>query len=214
MHKLSVHKDSGERKRAPYNAVKIIAFDKPHNFAAAVTYGRGIIDKGNPSHYRRKFEMKLPRERLPVKRIAEEFCKFFMEKWNQSADKEEYRGLEEEQLQFYVGGFDKNKPDACVYRGSIPEAPRLRELSAGDETGVKDWVGGYREEDVKSRLRKERERISSMLLQEVADLAKSSIETIIDEQPWNKPRVVDRPVITCTIAAKDGSDCFNTRFQL
>jgi hypothetical protein len=140
--------------------------------------------------------------------MAEEFCKFFMEKWNQSADKKEYRELEEEQLQFFVAGFDKNKPCACIYRGSIPKAPKVREVSAVDEKGVSYCVGGYRDNDVRLRIQKEIDRISRMPMREVAVFAKSSVEAIIDEQPRGT-LVVDRPVRTCPITAKDGSDCFN-----
>jgi hypothetical protein len=55
-----VNADSGKLRPSPHKAKKIIAFDKPHNFAAAVTYGMGAIDKKNPSGYRREFEMKPP----------------------------------------------------------------------------------------------------------------------------------------------------------
>jgi hypothetical protein len=66
--------------------------------------------------------------------------------------------------------------------------------------------------DVKRRFdKKELERIDSLPLKEVADLAKSSIQTMINEEgedEWGNKRV-DGPVIACSITAKNGLNCFD-----
>ena len=96
-------------------AKKILCFEKPHNFAAAVTWGRAEIKRKTPNEFRKEFEKSLPQERLPVKKIAEELSTFLMEKWAHSADRRSYSAKPEEQMQFFVAGFDKNEPYGCVY---------------------------------------------------------------------------------------------------
>jgi hypothetical protein len=112
---------------------KILSFDKPHNFAAAVTCGRAGIDGKPVNGYLKEFEMKLPCERLSVKEFADELSRFFMEKWDQSADKSTYNPeLAAEHMHFFVAGFDKNEPYGRIYHINIPDARNPQEKSPGE----------------------------------------------------------------------------------
>jgi hypothetical protein len=189
---------------------KILSFANPQNFTAALTCGKADIDGKLQGEYLIEFEKKLPRKRLKVKEFAAELSAFFMAEWDRSADKTHQLELPWKRMLFYVAGFDKNETYGCLYRFSIPDTADPQELSPGHEAGVFAAIAGLRQKDIKLRFKKEQDRILSMSVREVADLARSWIETIIDEQGADEDVKLGGPVIACTITARDGLDCLNS----
>jgi hypothetical protein len=194
-------------------AKKILYFEKPHNFVAAVTYGRATIKSKTPSELGRIFEKSLHQERLPVKKITEELSTFLMEKWDHSADKKHYKPKLEEQMQFYVAGFDKNEPYGCVYHINIPEAPTPLQIRACNDAELLLRAAGYRENDVQSHLENDEEKIRAASLREAAAIAESTIQIVISQQTAGDTRVVEGPVIVCTITADSGLKCDNDKLR-
>lgn len=192
---------------------KILTFAKPHNFVAAVSYGRATIGGKTVDDLHKEFEMKLPRQRLPVKTLTEGFSKFLMEKWDKSPDKSTYGAeLATLWMRFFIGGFDENKRYGCAYVMSIPDVPIPLEKSGCDDKEVYAAVGGWGWEAAESQISSDRASIYEMSLPELAIYAKSCIETIIDGQgkDENGNQMIVRPVIVCKITANDGLHYFNT----
>jgi hypothetical protein len=198
------------RTHAHNEAKKIISLEKPHDYVAAITYGRATIDRKTPDYHQKEIESRLPKERISLNEIAEEFSKFFMEKWNQSRDKEAH-AEQELNMQFCVGGFDKGKPYASAFDFMIPDKPKLREISTGDDEKVFRWVGGWEQTYVQLRIEKEMEQLPAFSISELADFAGSCIQEVIIEYGWdeNGNTIVSGPVIVCTITANEGLKCFN-----
>jgi 20S proteasome alpha/beta subunit len=194
-----------DRIHAHSKSKKIVSFDKPHHYVAAITYGRATIDGKTPNHYRREFALKLPQERISVKAFADELSSFFKAKWDQSKDKETYTDQEFD-MRFCVGGFDKNAPYCSAYELSIPDAPSPLQISAGDDEKVFSWVAGWGQSYVGLRLNKEWQRIPASSIYEVANLAKSCIQEIISQHGEDEKgnKMVDGPVLTGVITAKNG----------
>jgi hypothetical protein len=191
-------------------AKKIVSLDKPHNYVAAITYGRATIDGKTPNYYLREFELRLPKERISVKAFADELSSFFIEKWDQSEDKATYTDQEFD-MRFCVCGFNKDEPYCCAYQLSIPDDPSPQQISACDDERVFSWVGGWGDSYVGLRLDKIWQRIPALSIYEVTDFAESCIQEIIsrygEDEKGNK--IVDGPVLACSITAKDGVNYHN-----
>jgi 20S proteasome alpha/beta subunit len=117
---------------------KLLTFNKPHNFVAAVTYGRGELDNRAVSSFMPEFETKLTsKKRLSIKQYAKELASFFSKQWNKIPELEGYTG---ESITFLVGGFNKDELTGRIYQIDIPDNLDPTELPA---TGIR--CGGQSE---------------------------------------------------------------------
>jgi hypothetical protein len=118
---------------------KILTFNKPHNFVAAVTYGLGLIGDRSVYSFMPEIEAAITEEsRLSVKEYANKLSSFFMQEWDKRPPAmKDYKG---DPIVFVMGGFDEGELLSHTYEIQIPSKPEPVELP---QTGV-TW-GGMRE---------------------------------------------------------------------
>ena len=116
------------------NATKLMALNSPHNWIGAVTWGAATIGGRTPQSLMTEFELSLSSERLSVYEYAEKLGDFFLRRWNTSS-----LNMRTGTSEFYVGGYDNNKPYGTVYYLCIPDKPVPMELQA-NQFGI-SWGG-------------------------------------------------------------------------
>jgi hypothetical protein len=129
----------GSTVRVNFDATnKLLTFDKPHNFVAAVTYGQAAIGDRTVYSFMPEIEAIIAKEgRMPVKRFSKKLSDFFMEQWNKIPELKGYSGSP---IIFLVGGFNEGELYSHTYEVHIPSKPEPTELP---QIGV-TW-GGQRE---------------------------------------------------------------------
>ena len=118
------------------NASKLLRFNAPHNFVAAVTYGQALIPglERTAESFLPELQAALPTTRVSVGTFAQQLSAFFVSQWG--AAMERYGG---DAMRFIVGGFDDGAPYGSVFQFAIPIAPTPVELYAGQFATV--WGG-------------------------------------------------------------------------
>ncbi|HEV2485738.1 MAG TPA: hypothetical protein VGT08_09420 [Terracidiphilus sp.] len=131
------------------NASKLLSV-KSQKFVGAVTFGAGSIGATAPrtaASFMPEFEEELRdgnngREtRLSVEQFAGKLGVFFLRQWNQSGMPNP--APPNQQMIFYVAGYDERAPYGRVFQLSIPAAPEPIEMFQGGNFGA-IW-GGQRE---------------------------------------------------------------------
>ena len=116
------------------NATKLLSLGEPHNWVGAVTCGIATI--GGRTHHSLipEFEPTLGEKRLSVHEYAVRLSAFFQDRWQASGQSNDIGNAE-----FYVGGYDENKPYGAVYYFATPTYPTPIEHNAG-KFGI-SWGG-------------------------------------------------------------------------
>ena len=94
-----------------------------HKHFAAVTFGAGAIGQISPRTARSfmpEFEQELPEEKMTVAKFAKELSDFFLSQWNEA--KMPTNLPPENDMFFYVGGYDGDEPYGKIYSFSVPSA--------------------------------------------------------------------------------------------
>ena len=128
---ISVHFD---------NSTKLLSFNG-HSYVGAVTYGAAVIGSRTAHSYIPEFENELPEDRIPVEQFAQKLSDFFLERWNDAAQKEKSAGAN---MTFIVGGYNEEAPYGEVCLFSIPNQPNPAPRSSGANIFGMTW-GGQRE---------------------------------------------------------------------
>lgn len=107
------------------NATKLITFQEPHNYVAAVTYGLAVIGKRTAHSFVPEFEQTFLSEideRINVKKYAEKLSEFFLNQWNKSPmpKPSDFKGPG---MTFIVGGYDPGQAYGSVFLFDIPHQP-------------------------------------------------------------------------------------------
>lgn len=130
------------------NADKIVKFNEPNNFIAAVTYGQAAIGNYRTAQsfipeFESELKLKYQETRLTVLQVATELSNFFLEQWNKLMP-QNFIGPN---MIFNVAGFDDNEPYGKVFSFEIPKIPTPIEqspmLNEQHQFGI-TW-GGQRE---------------------------------------------------------------------
>ena len=118
------------------NATKVLAFQNPHQFVGAVTYGAAAIRERTAYGLLPEFEDALPKQRLSVEDFAQQVGKFFGERWREAMPSD-YKGPD---MTFVVGGFDEGAPYGRCFLVDIPRSPAPSEQSPDQQFGM-TWGG-------------------------------------------------------------------------
>jgi hypothetical protein len=114
---------------------KLLTFDEPHNFVAAVTYGLGGIGSRSIYSFMPELEAALAKQgRLAIDKFAKKLSDFFMSEWNKVPELKDYKGVP---ITFLVGGFNKGELYNHTYEIQIPSKPEPTEIPP---TGIR-WGG-------------------------------------------------------------------------
>lgn len=117
---------------------KLLTFDYPHNFVAAVTYGLGGIADRPVYSFMPEIEATLAtEERMPVQEFSRKLSSFFVNEWDNRPELKNYTGMP---ITFLVGGFNEGELYSHTYEMHIPFKPEPNELP---QIGI-NW-GGQRE---------------------------------------------------------------------
>ena len=103
------------------NATKLLRFDKPHKWVAAVTYGIAVIGTRTAHSFMPEFGLTLGNKRLSICQYAKRLSDFFNRQW-------EGLGIPSQEsatgsMTFIVGGYDAEKPYGTVFLFTIPDSP-------------------------------------------------------------------------------------------
>jgi hypothetical protein len=115
------------------NATKLLAFNEPHNYIGAVTWGDAVIGKEvtdirTVHSFLSEFEVGLPRDRMPVEEFALELSRFFLNQWRAKMP----ANHQTPGIVFVVAGYNQQEAYGRVYLFNIPNAPTPVEQSPGD----------------------------------------------------------------------------------
>lgn len=117
---------------------KLLAFDEPHNFVAALTYGLGAIGDRSVYSFMPEIEVAIASAtRMKVEEFAKKLSSFFMEEWNKRPELKDYKGVP---IILLIGGFDEGELHSHTYELHIPFKPEPFELP---QIGIS--LGGQRE---------------------------------------------------------------------
>ena len=103
------------------NATKLLAFDAPHNWVAAVTYGIAVIGTRTAHSFMPEFGLKLGDDRLSTSEYARRLSDFFKRQWEEAGMSSQGSGAG--RMTFVVGGYDPEKPYGSVHLFTIPDSP-------------------------------------------------------------------------------------------
>jgi hypothetical protein len=136
---VDINLPTGTTVRNSYDATdKLLTFDAPHNYIAAVTYGHAAIGDRTIYSFIPEIEVELAEEsRMSVKKFAKKLSDFFVTQWNKIPESKHPRGAD---ITFLVGGFNERELYSHTYEMHIPMKPDPIELP---QTGLK-W-GGQRD---------------------------------------------------------------------
>lgn len=207
---------------------KLLTFDKPHNFVAAVTYGLGGIGDKSVHSFTPEIEAEIASEgRMSVEKFSKKLSSFFMKEWNKRPELRNYNGMP---MTFLVGGFNEGELYGRAYELHIPFKPEPTELPQiginwGDQRELVDrLVKGYdpnlpqrlsevwplTEEQVKAMPEIAQPLqlnfpLAMMGLQGYVDVAKLLIRTTIETQRLTACiRGCGGPIDVATITRRDG----------
>ena len=129
----------GLRVHNYYDATdKLLTFDAPHNYVAALTYGLAAIGDRTIYSFMPELEAELAEEsRMTVEKFAKKLSNFFMRQWNKIPRLQRPQGAG---ITFLVGGFNEDELYSHTYEMHIPDKKDPIELP---QTGI-TW-GGQRE---------------------------------------------------------------------
>lgn len=172
------------------NATKLLTFNKPNTYVAAVTYGVAVIGQRTAHSYLPEFELTLPPgKRLSIKKFSEELSKFFIARWKEDMPKA-YKGPG---MTFLVGGYDEksvqgykvNEAYGKVFIIDIPESPKPQPRNP-DDFGM-TWGGqlqiasrlihGY--DPILLSILKDRLNLNSKQIKKLTEVFKQHIEFTI-----------------------------------
>lgn len=213
------------------NATKVLRFNKPHTYVAAVTYGMAVV----PGHQRTaesylpEFEQDAPQKRLSVEDFAQLLSKFYESFWKDALKGSAYT---DQPMVFLVGGYDEKAPYGRVFTFNLPGEPKPVEqhvdnfgASWGGQMEIVDriykgWQSGLPERVAKlmgldvgqqAKLREALNKeelqipIGAMALQDCVNLAVTLIRTTIRIQELAVTvRGVGGPIDVVTITRTDG----------
>ena len=119
------------------NATKLLIFNSPNNYVAAVTYGVAVIGQRTAHSYLPEFELALEsaKERLKVEKFSKKLSDFFLERWKEDMPK----GYKGPGMIFLVGGYDEKEAYGKVFVIDIPNRPKPEPRNP-DEFGM-TWGG-------------------------------------------------------------------------
>ena len=125
------------------NATKLLSFERPHNFVAAVTYGDAVIGLRTAHSFIPEFELTLKGEdRLKVHEFARKLSNFFLERWREAnkhiETPQDYSGSG---MVFVVGGYDPDAAYGSVFLFQIPQEPELSPRNPGENDFGITWGG-------------------------------------------------------------------------
>ena len=210
------------------NAIKLLRFNDPHGFVAAVTFGQAVIpgQSRTAESFLPELDAHLSRSRLTVEAFAQEVSDFYVAQWPTPLP----TGVVN--MVFYVGGFDEGEPYGRVFKMSVPDAPTPEELNAGGfgiswggQQQVVDRILKGHDLSLASRLERELALdpaqqaiakkildeqgiivpVNIMALQDCVDLAITLVRTTISVQQLSvQQRGVGGPVDVVTITRTDG----------
>lgn len=128
------------------HAIKLLRLrHKNQNHVAAITFGAGAIGLAAPRtarSYMPEFEQELgDANRMPVNDFSNVLSKFFLKRWTESGMPVDLG--QQNDMFFYVGGYDEHEPYGKVFIFSIPSAPVPVFAIPDDQFGAA-W-GGQRE---------------------------------------------------------------------
>ena len=118
---------TGRRRNGPEipvnfdNATKLLTFDEPHNWVAAVTYGIAVIGTRTAHSFMPEFGLELGNDRLSTSEYACRLSEFFRCQWEDAGMPSQ--GSESGGMTFVVAGYDVEKPYGSVHLFSIPNSP-------------------------------------------------------------------------------------------
>jgi hypothetical protein len=115
---------------------KLLTFDEPHNFVAAVTTGLGGIGNRSVYNFVPDFEATIASEgRMPVDEFSEKMSNFFMKEWERRPP--EMKDWKGPSISFLAAGFNEGDAYPHTYKIDIPSEPKPVELPQIDIT----WGG-------------------------------------------------------------------------
>jgi len=123
------------------NATKLLTFQEPHKYVAAVTYGLAVIGKRTAHSFMPEFEQdnfKNTEERIKIKEYAKKLSDFFLLQWEKSSmpKSSDFKGPG---MTFIVGGYDPEAAYGSVYIFDIPNNPDPKQRNM-DNFGM-TWGG-------------------------------------------------------------------------
>lgn len=118
---LTIKQEDGSSRNVNYdNATKILRFEKPHNFVAAVTYGNAVIGNRSVHSFTPEFELQLSDEILTISQYAALLSTFFKHRWEEISTPD---APQIGSVSFIVGGYDQDKPHGSICYFDIPSHP-------------------------------------------------------------------------------------------
>jgi hypothetical protein len=125
------------------NATKLLEFNSPNNYVAAVTFGQAAIGVRTAHSFIPEFESSLdPNIRLSIEDFTQRLSDFYMQQWNLAMlPLNQYTGPN---MIFFVAGYNVGDAYGKTFTFEIPRAPAPIELNAGAGNFGINW-GGQRE---------------------------------------------------------------------